>query len=94
MPPSQADRPPTDSAVEYRRWLIGTLGHPADWVDQLLTPREIVAEYPCVASTINSLKTMRSRGRGPTWIALPAGIRYRRHDVLRFIDQHVHEGAA
>ena len=95
MAAAQADRHLTDDPVAFGKYLIIGLGYSPQWVDELLTPQQLVEEYPCIASTTNSLKTMPSCGRGPAWLALPAGIRYARHAVLRFIAQHaVKPGAA
>ena len=85
--PDAGGRPPTGDLSALRRWLIEDPSHAAKFADDLLTPRQVVAEYPQIASSPGTLANWRSRGdtRLP-WIDLPTGIYYRRLAVLDFIE--------
>lgn len=81
--------PPTASPVEYRRWLLENPEHVAPWLDELLSPGEVVAEFGKIAPTVAALAMMRSRGTGPRFVKLGQKVLYRRFDILRHLEASV-----
>ena len=88
-----ADRPPVDDLPALRRWLIEDPLHAAAFADDLLPPRQVVAEYPQVAGSVGTLANWRSRGDTRLeWLDLPGGIFYRRLAILAFIESRTVRG--
>jgi hypothetical protein len=83
-----ADRPPTGNLVELRRWLLDDPAHAAAWTDDLLSPSDVVREYPAITRSIGTLANLRAKGRGPAYVVLPAGIHYRRLAILDYIESN------
>jgi hypothetical protein len=59
-----------------------TRGPPGD-LDDLLTPAELAEWFRCSES---GLAKMRLRGDGPRFTKVGAAVRYRRRDVIHFLD--------
>lgn len=63
----------------------------ADPLDALLTPREYARIRRCSERTI---ERERTSGRGCRYIKIGRGVRYRRGDILDFIDQHARQSTS
>lgn len=82
--PDPTDTPPVESPVAFRRWLIAVQGHPPEWADEIMEPRDVVREYPNIARSVGGLANLRHRNRGPAFIAGPH-IAYRRSEIERYL---------
>lgn len=83
--------PPVDNPVEFRRWLLERTERTAAWLDDLLTPAQVVAQYPALARSAKSLANQRAAGRGPRYVKAPGSrthVFYRRHDILRHLEKN------
>jgi len=53
--------------------------------DELLTPEEAAAY---LRKSEQTLANWRSRGKGPTYIKVEGGVRYRDSDLKRYLEQN------
>jgi hypothetical protein len=83
----------TETAALFRRHLLEDPTRSPEWVDAILTPREVVAEYPCIARSEKSLANMRARNRGPRFLKAPGGatarVAYKRLHILLYLEKCV-----
>lgn len=56
----------------------------------LLTEREVV-EFLSGAVSVHTLRAWRLQRRGPRFVKLGTAVRYRRNDVLTWLESHVVE---
>lgn len=87
-------RPSLDDPAAFRAWLLSRPEHAAAWVDELLSPADVAAQYPAIAGSVGTLANMRCGSRGPRYIKGPGCIYYRRLDCLAYLErQTVDPGA-
>lgn len=82
-----------ESPAEYRTWLLSDRERVAAWLDERLTPEQVVEQYPELASSTKTLANWRQLGRGPRFVRL-SRIFYRRVDLLHFMESRVVDPAA
>jgi hypothetical protein len=83
---------PAQDAVAYRAALLDDPAKLAAWLDAMLSPRQVVEEFPHLATSVESLANMRFRKAGPRYWKPPgraSHIAYRRLDILRYLDAHI-----
>lgn len=81
-----APRPPVDDPAAFRAWLLAQPGCTKEWIDAILTPSDVVEQYPRLAPSEGALANKRLRGTGPRYIKLGSKVLYRRLDIIRFLE--------
>lgn len=77
----------TETRAKRRGELSVDPERPPEW--DLLTPEQVVELFPGLAPSVGALKAQRRRGRGPRYLKLGGLVRYRRLDVLRYLESCV-----
>lgn len=79
------------SLADFRRELLSDPALVVDWVDDLLTPTEVISEFPHLARSVQVLAKLRSQGRGPAFFKPPGRstrVLYRRTAILAYIERN------